>query len=59
MRVARRCDLLVLVHFVQRNFAPLNAMMERAGMSEQAIYRWTKEIFEHFHLPFDEEPSEK
>ena len=33
-----------------------NAMMERAGMSELAIYQRTKEVFEHFHLPFDAEP---
>ena len=31
-------------------------MMERAGMSGLAIYQWTKEVFEHFHLPFDAEP---
>ena len=40
------------------NFAPLNAMMERVGMSERAIYQLTKEVFEHFHLPFDAERPE-
>lgn len=41
-----------------RNFAQLSGMMERAGMSERAIYQRTKEVFEHFHLPFDSEPPE-
>ena len=33
-------------------------MMERVGMSERAIYQLTKEVFEHFHLPFDAERPE-
>jgi len=48
-----------LIRFIQKNFGPLNAMMERAGMSERAIYQRTKEVFEHFHLPFDAEPPEE
>jgi len=37
---------------------PLNMMMERAGMSELAIFNRTREIFHYFHLPFDEESPE-
>ena len=28
-------------------------------MSERAIYKRTKEVFENFHLPFDAEPPEQ
>ncbi len=41
-----------------RNFAPLNAMMERAGMAERAIYDRTREIFHQFHLPLDADPPD-
>ena len=50
------CDPMDLIRFIQRNFVPLNTMMERAGRSELAIYQRTKEVLEHFHLPFDAEP---
>ncbi|MCB1469120.1 MAG: hypothetical protein KDK08_18710, partial [Rhizobiaceae bacterium] len=36
-----------LVAFIRRNFVPLNAMMERAGMSERDIYGRTKAVFEY------------
>ena len=49
-------DPMALTSFIHRNFAPLNEMMERAEMSELAIYQRTKEVVEHFHLPFDAEP---
>ena len=49
---------LDLLRFIERNFAPLNAMMERAGMSEQDIYDRTKEVFAHFGLPYDAPPPE-
>ena len=52
-------DPMDLIRFIQKNFGPLNAMMERAGMSERAIYQRTKEVFEHFHLPFDAEVPEE
>ena len=45
--------------FISRNFAPLNAMMERADMSERAIYDRTHEVFLHFRLPFEAEPPEE
>jgi hypothetical protein len=51
-------DPMDLIRFIQKNFGPLNAMMERAGMSELAIYQRTKEVFEHYKLPFDGEPRE-
>jgi hypothetical protein len=51
-------DPMDLIRFIQRSFALLNTMMERAGMSEWAIYQRTKEVFEHFHLPFEAKPPE-
>ena len=42
-----------LVAFIRKNFVPLNAMMERAGMSERDIYDRTKAVFEYYGLPFD------
>ncbi len=50
---------LDLLRFIEKNFTPLNAMMERAGMPELAIYQRTKEVFEHFHLRFDAEPPDE
>jgi hypothetical protein len=47
-----------LLRFIARNFGPLNAMMERAGMSERAIYERSREVFHHFHLPYDAPPPE-
>ena len=44
-----------LLAFIARNFIPLNAMMERAGMSEMDIYHRTRDIFHYFNLPFDAE----
>ena len=52
-------DPAELLRFISRNFAPLNAMMERAGCSERAIYDRTREVFHHFNLPFDAEPPEE
>ena len=51
-------DPLELVGFINRNFGPLNMMMERAGMSELDIFNRTRDIFHYFNLPFDEEPPE-
>ena len=45
-----------LIQFVQKNFVPLNQMMERAGMSETDIYNRTRDVFLHYKLPFDSEP---
>ena len=49
---------LDLVRFIEKNFGPLNAMMERAGMSEMDIYHRTRDVFHHYKLPFDAEPPE-
>lgn len=46
-------DSLELVRFVANGFAPMNAMCERAGMSEYEIWKRTREIFEYYGLPFD------
>ena len=51
-------DPLDLVGFINRNFGPLNMMMERAGMSEFYIFNRTRDIFRYFNLPFDEDPPE-
>jgi hypothetical protein len=48
-----------LINFIIQNFGPLNAMMERAGMSEMDIYNRTRDIFLYFNLPFDSEPPEE
>ena len=52
------CNPLEIVAFIQKNFGPLNHMMERAGMSEQAIYERTRDVFLHYRLPFDAPPPE-
>ena len=44
------------IRFVQKNFAPLNLMMERAGMSEMEIYNRTRDVFRHYKLPYDASP---
>ena len=51
-------DPMELIRFIQENFAPLNAMMERAGMSELEIYHRTQDIFRYFKLPFDSPPPD-
>jgi hypothetical protein len=49
-------DPLDLIRFIEKNFIPLNSMMERAGMSEMDIYHRTRDVFHYFHLPFDAPP---
>lgn len=51
-------DPIELIQFIQKNFAPLNSMMERAGMSETDIYNRTRDVFLYFKLPFDSPPPE-
>jgi len=48
-----------LLNFIIKNFGPLNAMMERAGMSEMDIYNRTRDIFHYFKLPYDAPPPEE
>ena len=57
-KAAVEYDPLDLVRFIEKNFGPLNAMMERAGMSEMDIYNRTRDIFLYYGLPFDAEPPE-
>jgi hypothetical protein len=51
-------DQMDLLNFIIKNFGPLNAMMERAGMTEMDIYDRTRDIFHYFNLPYDAEPPE-
>lgn len=46
-------DPLELLRFVADDFGPMNAMCERAGLSERAIYDRTKAVMEFFDFPFD------
>ena len=55
-QAAVECDPMDLIRFIQKNFVPLNTMMERAGMSEMDIYHRTRDIFRYFKLPFDSPP---
>lgn len=48
-----------LIRFIEKNFGPLNAMMERAGMSEMDIFNRTKEVFLYYKLPFNSPPPEE
>ena len=52
-------DPMDLIRFIQKNFGPLNAMMERAGMSEMDIYNRTRDIFHHYKLPYNAQPPEE
>ncbi len=51
-------DPLELLSFITQNFAPLNLMMDRAGMSEMDIYQRSGDIFRYFGLPYDAPPPE-
>ena len=57
-KAAVEYEPLDLLRFIERNFIPLNTMMERAGMSEGDIYDRTRDVFHYFHLPFDADPLE-
>jgi len=46
-----------LLRFITQNFAPLNLMMERAGISEMDIYQRSGDIFRYFGLPYDAPPE--
>ena len=52
-------DPMDLIRFIEKNFGPLNAMMERAGMSEMDIYNRTRDVFLHYKLPYDAGPPEE
>lgn len=58
-KAAVEYDPMDLITFISKNCAPLNAMMERAGMSEMDIYNRTRDVFLHFKLPYDAPPPEE
>ena len=49
-------DPVELVRFLAADFLPMNALCERAGCSEAAIYHRSKAVFEYFGLPYDAPP---
>jgi len=42
-----------LLEFLSRDFAPMNALCDRAQMFESLIYDRSKAVFEYFGLPYD------
>ena len=54
--VGVECDPVELLHFVGRDFAPMNVMCDRGEMFERLIYDRSKAVFEYFGLPFDAPP---
>ena len=54
--VAVEIDRLQVLDFISTDFAPMNAMCDRAEMHEREIYDRTKAVFECFDLPFHAEP---
>ena len=55
-KVSVQYDPLELLHFIGRDFAPMNLICERAEMFERGIYDRSKAVFGCFNLPFDAEP---
>ena len=49
-------DRLELLHFLSKDFGPMNAICDQARMFERGIYDRTEAVFEYFRLPFDTEP---
>ena len=58
-KAAVEYEPLDLLRFIEKNFIPLNTMMERAGMSEMDIYNRTNDLFQYYGLPFDAPPPEE
>lgn len=54
--VAVEYDRLELLHFLGKDFMPMNAMCDQAGMFERSIYDRSKAVFGYFGLPYDAEP---
>ena len=54
--VAVTYDPLDVLNLLKHDFLPMNAMCDRAEMSERGIYDRSKAVFECFNLPFDAEP---
>ena len=55
--VAVEFDRLELLHFLSRDFPPMNSICERGEMFERLIYERTKAVFSYFDLPFDVEAA--
>jgi hypothetical protein len=51
-------DPLELLRWVAADFDPMNALCERAGLSERAIYDRSKAVFEYFGFPYHAPPPE-
>lgn len=49
-------DPVELLHFLSRDFAPMNIICDRGQMFERLIYDRSKAVFEYFGLPFDAPP---
>lgn len=49
-------DSLELLRWVAADFDPMNALCERAGLSDRAIYDRLKAVFEYFGFPYDAPP---
>jgi hypothetical protein len=42
-----------MLNFLARDFAPMNAMCDRAQMFEHLVHSRSRAVFEYFGLPFD------
>ncbi|MFM7100026.1 MAG: hypothetical protein ACKO3N_02530 [Verrucomicrobiota bacterium] len=51
--VGAQLDPLELLRWVALALDPMNALCERAGLSERATYDRSKAVFEHFGLSYD------
>jgi hypothetical protein len=58
-KAAVEYDPIDLLRFIEKNFIPLNTMMERAGMSEIDIYNRTRDVFLYYGLPYDAPETEE
>lgn len=56
--VAVEYDRLELLHFLGKDFMPMNAMCDQAQMSERSIYDRSKAVFGYFNLSFDAPPPD-
>ena len=53
---AVQCDPIELIQIISGDFAPMNAMCEQAGITEQGIYDRSKHVMEYFGFPYDVTP---
>ncbi len=49
-------DPIELLQFISENFPHMNAMCEKAGMTERGIYDRSKHVMEYFGFPYDVPP---